>query len=148
MDKDSEIIIGGSHQNRLRIRVIRRSHPECTDYWDANWQDVLIELDVGAFEARITGDLRAEEFVGFHNELTHLYDTLAGAATFRTLEGWIELVFSIDKMGHILLKGMLLDDPGIGNRLTFRLDLDQSYLPDILRALDDVNARFPVIGFT
>jgi hypothetical protein len=36
--------------------------------------------------------------------------------------------------------------PGIGNRLTFGLDFDQTELPEILRGLDAICAAFPVIG--
>lgn len=39
-----------------------------------------------------------------------------------------------------------MDQPGIGNRLTFGLDFDQTELPEILRGLDAICAAFPVVG--
>jgi hypothetical protein len=39
-----------------------------------------------------------------------------------------------------------VDEPGIGNRLTFGLDFDQTELPEILRGLDAICVAFPVVG--
>jgi hypothetical protein len=43
--------------------------------------------------------------------------------------------------------GTLLDRPGDGNHLIFKIDdLDQSYLPRIIGSLDEVATLFPVLG--
>ncbi len=62
------------------------------------------------------------------------------------MEGWVALVFQGDLVGHIKCSGTVLDQPGIGNRLEFTLDLDQSYLPKLLSDLDHLVETFPVIG--
>ncbi len=82
----------------------------------------------------------------FRDQLRSLYKSLSGRAEFHTMEEWLGLQIAGSKTGHIEVKGFLRDDPGIGNRLGFRLDLDQTYLPDVLPALDEVTRAYPVIG--
>ncbi len=48
--------------------------------------------------------------------------------------------------GHVSLVGVARDSPDEGNRLEFRLALDQTYLREILRGVDDVLVAFPVVG--
>jgi hypothetical protein len=145
MAETPPIIIGGGTQG-LTIKVLRRSHPECADYWDGNWLAVNVDLDVGRFQAHIPGDIRSEELSSFRDQLKRVYDSLNGSAEFHTMESWLGLNFVAHKTGRVALKGVVLDQPGIGNRLTFELALDQTYLPPILSALDDVISTFPVVG--
>jgi len=44
------------------------------------------------------------------------------------------------------MHGALRDSPGLGNRLTFAIDIDQTDLPPILRQLENVCSTYPVIG--
>jgi hypothetical protein len=62
------------------------------------------------------------------------------------MEGWVSLDFEGDRLGHIRCSGTVMDDPGIGNRLNFTLDLDQSYLPQLISDLDHLIEVFPPIG--
>jgi hypothetical protein len=39
-----------------------------------------------------------------------------------------------------------MDEPGMGNELRFRLQLDQTYLPAIIDSLLEVEAAFPILG--
>ncbi len=139
-------IIIGSHTQGITLGVMRRSHADCTDYWDGNWLATEISVVIGGFRGRADADLRSEEFVAFRDQLQTLYQSLTGQAEFHTMEGWLELRFIADRLGHVKIAGDLLDQPGIGNRLSFALDLDQTYLPSILSALDEVIRAFPVIG--
>jgi hypothetical protein len=49
-----------------------------------------------------------------------------------------------DGNGHIELRGETSDQPGIGNRLHFSLNFDQSQLGASIRELERVVSRFPV----
>jgi hypothetical protein len=139
-------IIIGSPTRGLTIAVQRRSHAGCTDYWDGNWLSTNISVFIGGFRGRVDADLRAEELVAFRDQLRAVYESLSGRAEFHTMEGWLGLQVLADKTGHLRVTGDLLDEPGIGNRLSFSLDLDQTYLPNVLSALDEITRAFPVIG--
>ena len=49
-----------------------------------------------------------------------------------------------DGKGHIELTGEIADQPGIGNRLHFTLQIDQSQLGASIHELEKVTTEFPV----
>jgi len=142
----SEITIGGPSRELLRITISSRSRPHDSDYWDGNWVNAEVEVNAGGFRGQARGNLRAEEFLGFRDEVAALAKSLEGAASFTTMEGWLRIGLKGDGKGHVAVEGELLDEPGIGNVLTFHLALDQSYLPGLLAELSEVVASFPVRG--
>ena len=140
------LIIGLPDSEHLTIQPTRRSHPDCDDYWDGNWITCAVTVKVGGFRAKVDADLRAEELASFRGALAGIYEQLAGEAVFETMEGWLTIRICGDGRGHFEARCELCDEPGIGNRLFFKLSLDQTYLPTILQSLDNIMLRFPVIG--
>jgi len=136
----------GSETQGMSIIVSRRSHAGSTDYWDGNWLSVTVTVAVGRFKASIQGDARAEEFAAFHGQLVPLRESLKGVANLHTLEDWYEINLSGDGKGHIACNGFVMDQPGIGNRLTFNFEIDQTYLNEMLDSLDLIQQKFPIIG--
>jgi hypothetical protein len=86
----------------------------------------------------ITGELTK-----FLSELRPLHQTLSGTAKFTTMEEQINLHLAGDGKGHIELCGEIADQPGIGNRLQFALQFDQSQLEASIRELEQVTLQFP-----
>jgi hypothetical protein len=102
---------------------------------------------VGKFEARVGASLRADELRSFRDALRILYTTLDGEAVLKSTEEWLTLRFAAASRGRLKVTGTLLDRPGDGNQLIFKInDLDQSYLPRIIDSLDEVETFFPVLG--
>ena len=60
------------------------------------------------------------------------------------MEGQLYLLFRGDGKGHMELEGKLVDQPGIGNRLHFTLQFDQSQLGVSIRELEEVISEFPI----
>jgi hypothetical protein len=83
------------------------------------------------------------DFVGYVTQLRSLSQNLSGTAVFETMEGQLLLRLTCDKLGRIEVKGEILDQPGIGNHLTFSNSLDQSYLKATIEQLDEIVARYP-----
>ncbi len=146
MDSETLLVIGSEANEYVSIHAVERSHPGCTDYWDGNWIRCAIAVRVGGFLGKVTSDMRSEEFLAFRDALHHLYGRLAGEATFETMECWLKISVVGDGRGHFEAKCELRDDPGSGNRLTFVLAFDQTYLPPVLRQLDAIVDAFPVLG--
>jgi hypothetical protein len=140
-----EVILGDSERERIKLTVLGRSHPSCTDYWDGNWLRTDVAVQIGGFSGRFVADLRAEEFRSFSDEVNNLYRALEGDATFTTMEGQVSLLLSGDGMGHVSVKAELLDEAGIGNRLHCEFDIDQTYLPAIIDSLGAIDAAWPVL---
>jgi hypothetical protein len=142
----ADIALGGGDRERIQISLSARTRPSDTDYWDGNWLNADVTAHVGGFRARVSGNVRSEEFVAFRKQIVSLDQSLRGEASFATMENWLTLRLRGDGRGHIEVELGILDRPGIGNRLTGRLDLDQSCLSPLLRQLDRVIEEFPVRG--
>ena len=82
----------------------------------------------------------------FRSELGTLYETLSGRAAFSSVEPALTIDIEGDGKGHMRARCEADDNPGIGNRLTFEIDFDQTDVPSILRQLDACCSAYPVIG--
>jgi hypothetical protein len=138
--------VGSSNRAHVIVRPSRREYPEAQDYYDGNWVYTTIEIAAGAFRGRFEAMLRAEEFVRFRDELRPLYESLSGRATFDTMEGWLRIDVQGDGKGHFHAACEAIDQPGLDNRLTFKIDFDQTELPAIVQGLDAICEAVPVVG--
>ena len=138
--------VGGERSEFLALTLLGRSHPAARDYWDGNWVRAAVEVIAGGFRGKVDGDLRAEELSAFHRDLAPLVETLAGEASFTTMEDWLSIVATGNGRGQIELRCEIRDQPGIGNTLAFRLALDQTYLGPLVAQLAQATRAFPVIG--
>jgi hypothetical protein len=135
---------GDSERERIEVDVMSYERPASGEYHDDNWLSVSITVRVGGFSGRVGAAIVTDELVRFAEQLHRLYKELTGSAEFTTLEGQLSLTLSCDTRGHITLRGEILDQAGIGNRLSFHLDLDQSFLQKSIGELDAVIRAFPV----
>jgi hypothetical protein len=136
--------IGGSERNKVTVEVVNYERAASGESHDDNWVNVAVRVSAGAFSGTFAASFITDEFVAFRSQLRELYKTLKGEATFTTMEGQLALNVVGDGRGGITLKGEALDQPGIGNCLTFELALDQTYLASTLDGLDQIIATFPV----
>ncbi len=111
------IRIGGEQAEYLAINLLGRSYPACQDYWDGNWMRAEVEVVVGGFGSRVTGDLRTDELARFHEQFSRLQESLRGTAEFVTFEGWLSVRVVGDGRGHMRLQCEVRDEPGVGNTL-------------------------------
>ncbi|TMD36100.1 MAG: hypothetical protein E6I95_03015 [Chloroflexi bacterium] len=111
--------IGGESAEHVAVEVVAREHPDQSDYWDGNWLTAWIDLASGPFRGKYRAALRAEEFVHFRDQLQTLFES-----------------------------GRAQTEPFFDshNVLYFVLELDQSFLPDVLAELKGVIQEFPVVG--
>jgi hypothetical protein len=136
--------LGESKHERVEIFVSGYERRPSGDYHDDNWLTVEVSLAVGGFSGRFQASFLTAELVEFRDQLAALYKSLNGEAKLVTMETQLLLSLSGNGRGGISLKGEAWDQPGIGNRLIFGLDLDQTHLATTLGELDAVIERFPV----
>lgn len=142
------VVVGRPDGEHVELEVVRRERPQASDFWDGNWLSCQVSLRVGSFSARYLAALRAEEFERWLKAAQALSRTLQGEATFHTLEGQLLLsISSVGSLGGLRVTGEARDQAGTGNRLRFALgDFDQTELPGLLGALEDVVRTYPVVG--
>ena len=137
--------LGGAERERVAVTVASYERREpAGEYWDDNWVAVEVVVLVGRFRAKYSASFMTAELLAFRDKLRNLYESLSGTVQFTTLEEQLSLALVGDGRGHIEVSGVAIDAPGIGNRLEFKLSLDQSQLASTLKGLDDVVSAFPV----
>lgn len=121
--------------------------PEGADCWDANWLEVAAEVDLpGQAWVRATGSfLMTSELAGFLTELRRMNETLTGTADLHPLEPNLRVHLECGPTGQVRTQIELTPDH-INQMHTFQLELDQTYLPGIIRQLETILERFPVRG--
>jgi hypothetical protein len=135
---------GQSKHERIEIEVLRYEHSPIGNYYDDNWLTVQVRVWVAGFRGSVDAALLTEELLSFLTQLRPLYESLRGEAKFTTLEGQLLLHLTGDGKGHIEMVGEVADQPGIGNRLHFNLQFDQSQLGAGIHELERVTSEFPV----
>ena len=138
--------IGRDTSEYLSVQITGRSHPGSQDYWDGNWVNADIEIDAGGFHGRYGAYLRAEELKDFRNALSLLYSFDSKEAKFETMEEQLSIHITGNGLGHYTAECEALDQAGIGNRLIFSLEFDQTEIPEMLKALDAFVKEYPVKG--
>jgi hypothetical protein len=135
---------GQSGHDRVAVDVVSHERPLTGEYWDDNWLVVEVSVHAGGFQGKTRASIQTSELAAFGRDLRQLYDMLSGTAEFTTIEEQLHLILKDDGKGHITLKGEMMDQPGIGRRLKFNLEFDQSQLANSIRDLSVIIAKFPV----
>jgi hypothetical protein len=143
--ESTEILIGDAEGQHVLIQPLFRSHPGLFDYWDGNWIECDVHVAAGGFRGKFRASLRAEEFLSFLEAIRGLNTALEGTASFATMEEQVALSLNGDGKGHIRVSGEALDAVGIGNRLRFEFEVDQTYLPAICQSLEAILVAFPIL---
>jgi hypothetical protein len=135
---------GQSEQERVEVDVHGYERAPVGEYWDDNWLTVEIRVRAGGFRGQAAATIITSELTKFLSELHPLFETLSGGAEFTTMEGQLRLRLAGDGKGHIELQGEVAEQAGVGNRLHFTLQFDQSQLGASVRELERVISEFPV----
>lgn len=134
---------GQSEYERIEVKILGYERAPVGEYWDDNWLTVVIYVHAGGFHGKAEAAIVTSELMKFVQELQSLHSTLNGSAEFTTLEDQLRLRLTGDGKGRIELSGEVSDAPGVGNRLHFQLDFDQSQLGASLHELQTATENFP-----
>jgi len=124
--------------------------PELAAPWPAAAQGVAEELapvaagsspaaplqPFGGFTGHFPANFLLAELQRFRDDVAELYRKLDGTVAFEPIEGQLKLRFEVDHLGHVAVSGSAMDTAGTGNRLSFRLMIDQTYLPALIKQLE------------
>ena len=132
--------------NFIRIELTDFTHPNAEMDWDANWVKGFVNVKAGGFSGEFKADFMTVDFESFKTELIKLYENLNGIATFNTLESQVEIKIIGDGIGHLSAECEVTDYAGMGNKLQFKINFDQTHIPKILKQLEKIINRFPKIG--
>ncbi|MFA9441774.1 hypothetical protein ACDA63_19260 [Uliginosibacterium sp. sgz301328] len=136
--------VAASDYQSITIEVHSYERGVTGDYYDDNWLNVIVSIKAGGFSGHFPTSFLTEDFFSFHEEVSALYETLKGSATFSTMEEQLSLSLVGNGRGGIKLTAVAVDEVGIGNQLKFAFPIDQTHLRSLLHDLKEVQAAFPV----
>ncbi|RUL48607.1 MULTISPECIES: hypothetical protein [Lysinibacillus] len=136
----------GEDNEKVEIEVLTRSYPHSVDFWDGNWVDAKIKVDIPGYIVQFIANLRTEELQAFVDELKIMDNKLKGKAILYNMEEYIQLEGEINHFGQLKWKGETCFPVGDGAVLNFGFTSDQSYLKGIIKELEAILTAFPVIG--
>ena len=122
------IFIGKSGSGYVEINILGGPDEE-------GWITASIEISAEVWRGLYRANFYSGELSGLAADLAQLHTKLTGTAQLRPIEPFLELVFSGDGKGHVVVKGTAQNQLSGGTMLIFRLELDQTDLPVIVDSL-------------
>jgi hypothetical protein len=131
----------------FQLWVHGRQFPEADDYYDGNWLRVTAHCGASGASIWVQGAiLMVTDVAGFGDQCGAMIRGDSDSATLDPLEPELKVSLRVaDRLGH--LRGHVEITPdhlAQAHRLQF--DLDQSYLPEIIRQCAAIVQKYPVRG--
>jgi hypothetical protein len=129
MNEPPEIVIGNSCSDFVKIRPGSGHSAE-------GWLPAEVQVHCDGWRGAFNTEFMRGELHRLALELRRLRETLKRETRFDPLEGQLRLVFEGDGKGHIKLRGKAVNIRHSSTFLNFEIELDQSYLENIIRGLE------------
>lgn len=129
---------------KLEINVLRRSNSETNDYWDGNWLESEIRIEVPGFNTLYGANLRVDDFQRFYEGLVVLQNGNTKQVEFMTMEEGLYLHCEVESNGIVNCKGTANTETG--NSLDFNLQTDLASLDVFVDELKAVLQSYPLVG--
>jgi hypothetical protein len=129
---------------KLEIKILKRSNSETEDYWDANWLESEIRIDIPGFNTLYGTNLRVDDLQRFYEGLTDLQNSSIKEAEFTTMEEGLYLHCELLPNGNINCKGKANNDTG--NSLDFIFQTDLASLDVFVDELKAILQSYPLVG--
>ena len=137
-----DLCIGG-----FELWIYGRQFPHADDYLDGNWLYVKARCTADYSVVEVGGPIiHLSELQGFMVECKQIYDTLEGEAHLRTMEPNVYLKMTMKSRGRCeLFVSITPNHPYQEHSFIFD-DLDQSYLPPLIKNLEQILDAYPLKG--
>ena len=124
--------------------VLHRQFPQASDFWDGNWLYVRAQVQAQGAQVKVEGSiLHLSELATFLEQCLVLHDVLDGSAVLDCMEPNLSLRLTITSSGALTVDLSITPDQ-VTQSHQFMLDLDQSYLPQLISGLRAVLRRYPI----
>ena len=104
------------------------------------WFDAPVSIAVHGFVGDIAAYFEVEDFSRFRESLTSVYETLSGKAELTHREKQLTLSLEGNGRGTISVTGLAYAHATHGSKLQFEFELDQTFLPEAIRAIQKLEA--------
>jgi hypothetical protein len=104
------------------------------------WFDAPVSIAVHGFIGNITAYFEVEDFCRFRKSLASVYETLSSKAELAHREKQLTLSVEGNGRGAISVTGVVYAHATHGSKLEFEFALDQTFLPEAIRAIQKLEA--------
>ncbi len=131
----------------LEIWVHGRESPGAQDHWDGNWLRVTARcVTPGASRVHAEGPiLHLSEIEAFLRGCEAMHESHAGSAALDCMEPNLSAELSMESAGHLAATVHITPDH-LTETHTYRFEIDQSFLPEIIRGCRRIMEDYPVRG--
>ena len=130
----------------LQIWVDRRQFPDAADYWDGNWLRVTAHCGRSGASVFATGSIiHLSELDQWLVESEGLLKNLSGEAKLACMEPALSVTLKAGSLGYIAMEVSITPDH-ISQRHWFQFEIDQSYLPPLVKQCQAILEAYPIKG--
>lgn len=133
----AELVLGSTERERLIIRILDAHHEAGAGAY-GHWLDAVVSIRAGGFTGEFACTLQPRDFERLAGESERAFHDLRSVASFATLEGQLAFRLEGDGLGHFRVHGEARDEGVNCNRLTWVLQLDQTYLPALIASAREI----------
>jgi len=130
----------------LQIWIHGRERSNSKDFWDGNWLRAIVHCSAGGADVWVSGSiLHLSELDSWLQDLEMMNTSLSGEANLKCMEPGLHIEMKIESLGQILMKVETTPD-NLKQYHSFEFDVDQSYLPFLIKNLKEVLEKYPIHG--
>jgi hypothetical protein len=117
------------------------------EYWeDGNWLSVTAHCGASGADVWAQGSiLQLADLVRWLKQLEDMSRTMSGRAELAPVEPNLHIKFEMGKLGHIAMQ-INITPEYMSQDHEFREEIDQSYLPALIRQIRTVLQKYPIQG--
>ncbi|MBX3279888.1 MAG: hypothetical protein KF868_17945 [Acidobacteria bacterium] len=131
----------------FQLWVHGRQFPEAEDYDDSNW--IRVTAHCGASGASVWAQgaiLMVTDIAGFGDECRAMLSGEIKLAALDPLEPELKVLLeTADRLGHVRAQVEITPDH-LAQAHRFEFEVDQSYLPGIIRQCSEIVQKYPIRG--
>jgi len=128
----------------LQIWIHGRQFPELNDFWDGNWVRATVHCGAKGGDVWTSGSIiHLPELKSWLQQTETLNKRFKGNANLDCMEPYLSVEMEIGKRGEV--SGCIRITPDIIlQKHEFKFEVDQSYLPPLIKQLKEILVRYPI----
>ncbi len=130
----------------LCIWVHGRAFEERDDYWNGNYLHVTARYQTASSTVRVRGPIFTSlELKRWRDDLVGLHERLTGFARIECSDPELQIRIDAKRHGHLEMEVIMAPAWREEHRFSY-IELDQTYLPPLIREIDAVLSEYPIRG--
>ena len=142
IDMDTINLMG--ENSTVKIEILGRENPTTNDYWDGNWLNVNVYLELPEIKASYRTNIRVDEIQAFLEKLVDLNNKSTDTVELTTMEEGIYLCLENQKNGSILITGRSVIE--MSGKIEYRFTTDILSLDRFYTSLKSSINQYPLVG--